>query len=47
MFEGGTFDKNSQTPTNQNLTITFTPNQNMVEYTYNLYKDGEDRKSVV
>ena len=24
MFEGGTFDKNSQTPTNQNLTITFT-----------------------
>ena len=41
MFEGGTFDKNSQTPTNQNLTITFTPNQNMVEYTYNLYKDGE------
>ena len=41
MFEGGTFDKNSQTPTNQNLTITFTPNPNMVEYTYNLYKDGE------
>lgn len=42
MIEGGTFSINSQTkPTNQDMTVVFSPSINTVKYSYTVYKDGK------
>ncbi len=42
MIEGGNFSINSQTkPTNQDMTVVFSPSINTVKYSYTVYKDGK------
>ncbi len=48
MMDGGTFNINKQTkPVNKDIVVSFSPSENIVHYSYAIYKDGKVVKTVL